>query len=139
MSAPWYIDALDARAGQAFASRRLQDVHLRDPALDLPCVFIAAPMFRAETVSNRGLAFVGTRNSYQLGLFVQSFEVAFPELEAVIEFVRRAYLRGGGGDSAGGIGPGVPPRPDDAPEDGFPPVGGKKKTAHPSVKAYSKD
>jgi hypothetical protein len=104
MSAPWYIDALDARAGQAFASRRLQDVHLRDPALDLPCVFIAAPMFRAETVSNRGLAFVGTRNSYQLGLFVQSFEVAFPELEAVIEFVRRAYLRGGGGDSAGGSG-----------------------------------
>jgi len=121
MSAPWYIDALDARAGLAFASRRLlQDVH--DPSLDSPCVFIAAPMFRPETVSNRALAFVGTRNSYQLGLFVQSSEVAFPGLEAVIDFVRRAYLRGGGGDGAAGIGPGVPPPP---PEGEFPPGGGE--------------
>jgi hypothetical protein len=70
MTGAWYIDALDARAGQAFASRRVnRDVHSRDPALDLPCVFIAAPMFRPETVSNRALAFVGTRNSYQLGFF----------------------------------------------------------------------
>jgi hypothetical protein len=52
----------------------------------------------------------GAASPFQYGLFIADQEVAFPSLDAVIEFVRRAYLRGGGGDAAGGGGAGVPPR-----------------------------
>jgi hypothetical protein len=49
-------------------------------------------------------------------------------LEAVIEFVRRSYLRGGGGDGAAGIGPGIPPTPEGTPG-GFLP-GGEEREGH---------
>jgi hypothetical protein len=111
MTVAWFIDGLDARAGLAFASLRAPDLLEQAPALDLPSVFIGPPTFRPETVSSRALAFAGTRGSFQYGLFLAGQEVAFPSLDAVIEFVRRAYLRGGGGDAAGGGGAGVPPRP----------------------------
>jgi hypothetical protein len=71
---------------------------------------VPPPTFRPETVSSRALAFAATRGPFQYGLFIADQEVAFPSLDAVIEFVRRAYLRGGGGDAAGGGGAGVPPR-----------------------------
>jgi hypothetical protein len=110
MTEAWFIDGLDARAGLAFTSMRTPDLLDEEPVLDLPGVFIAPPTFRPETVSSRALAFAGTRGSFQYGLFIADREVAFPSLDAVIEFVRRAYLRGGGGEAAGGGGAGVPPR-----------------------------
>jgi hypothetical protein len=123
MTSAWFIDGLDARAGLAFTSLRTPDLLTQAPALDLPGLFIAPPTFRPETVSNRALAFAGTRGPFQYGLFIGEQEVAFPSLDAVIEFVRRAYLRGGGGDAAGGGGGGIPPRPTPGeldPEGGLP-------------------
>jgi hypothetical protein len=120
MTEAYFIDSLDARAGLAFASYRSADLSNDDVDVDLPSVFIGPPMFRPERVSSRGIAFAASRGSFQLGLYVDGAEVAFPTLEDVIEFVRRAYLRGGGGDGAGGIGPGVPQIPGGAPERGGP-------------------
>jgi hypothetical protein len=120
MTQAWFIDALDARGGLAFTSRRPADLLTDDPVLDAPCVFVGPPIFRPEMVSNRSIGFAATRGSFQLGLFLREAEVAFPSLEDVVEFVRRAYLRGGGGDAAGGAGSGVPPRPEGEPKGGEP-------------------
>jgi hypothetical protein len=112
----YFIDSLDARGGLAFASYRSADLSKGDADVDLPSVFIGPPMFRPERVASRAVAFAASRGSFQFGLYVGEAEVAFPTLEDVIEFVRRAYLRGGSGDGAGGIGPGVPQIPGGAPE-----------------------
>jgi hypothetical protein len=114
----WYIDALDTRAGLAFASYRVADLTSETVTVDLPCIFIEPPAFRPESLSSRAPAFAASRGSFQLGLFVQEQEVAFPTLEDVVEFVRRAFLRGGGGDGPGGLGPGVPVPPEVGPERG---------------------
>ena len=118
MTKAWFIDALDARAGLAFASYRQPDLTEENPDIDLPCVFFEPPSFRPEAVSSRGPAFAASQGSLQLGLFLQEAEIGFPTLEDVIEFVRRAFLRSAGGDGSSGIGPGVPVPPDVGPEGG---------------------
>jgi hypothetical protein len=138
MTSAWFIDSIDARAGLAFTSLRTSDLVTQDAALDLPGVFIAPPTFRPETVSSRALAFAATRGSFQYGLFVAQREVAFPSLDAVIEFVRRAYLRGGGGDAAGGGGAGIPPRPTKGPE-GESPLAGEGGHRHGLIQQLLKD
>ncbi len=109
-SSEWRIDALDARGGLAFASRRAGRFselggRLQDPL----CAFIGAPGFQPEMVANRSIALAGIRGVFQYRLFIDEDEVAFPTLAAVTEFVRRVYLRGGGGDGAGGVGGEGPP------------------------------
>jgi hypothetical protein len=106
----WRIDALDARGGLAFASRRAGRFHELDGGLQDPlCAFIGAPGFQPEMVANRSIALAGIRGVFQYRLFIDDDEVAFPTLAAVTEFVRRVYLRGGGGDGAGGVGGEGPP------------------------------
>lgn len=106
----WRIDALDARGGLAFASRRtgrFSEVGGRPQ--DPLCAFIGAPGFQPEMVANRSIALGAIRGVFQYRLFIDEDEVAFPTLAAVTEFVRRVYLRGGGGDGAGGVGGEGPP------------------------------
>jgi hypothetical protein len=114
----WKIDTLDARGGFAFASRRDRDLAaVTDQDPEAPCMFIGAPDFRPEPVANYALALGAGRGAFQTGLFVGEAEVSFPTIEDVVEFVRRAYLRGGGGDGAdGGAGGTTPPlRPREGP------------------------
>ncbi len=108
----WHIDALDARAGHAFAAWRAADLHSENLAVDAPGVFIGPPSFSPEAVSSRAVGLAATRASAQLGLVVDETEVGFATLGELAEFVRRLYLGGGGGDGGGGIGPGVPPLPE---------------------------
>ena len=116
MSQAWRIDALDARAGLAFASWREAD--LSSPDLDRPAVFLSPPAFRPETLASRAIGLAASRGGAQLGLFVEGEELAFAALETLIEFVRRAYLAGGGGDAAGGGGTAPPRAPERGPEIG---------------------
>lgn len=106
----WRIDALDARGGLAFLSYREPDLSNSKTDLDLPGVFVGAPEFQPQSISSRAAALAAGRRAFQLGLFIGGEEVGFDGIESVIEFVRRGYLRGGGGDSAG-PGPGGPPPP----------------------------
>lgn len=113
----WKIDTLDARGGLAFASSRggaIDSEWVREPA----CIFIGAPDFRAESVVNRSVALGAGRGAFQIGLYLEGEEVTFPTVASVVEFVRRAYLKGGGGDGAGGEEP--PPLPPDRPD--LPPI-----------------
>jgi hypothetical protein len=107
MTLAWYIDALDALSGYAFASHRTPDqVEQRLPD-DSDTVFIEAPHFVAERVSSRAVALGGTHAQFQEGLYLKGDEVPFPTLDAVCDFVRRAYGSGGGGDDGRGA-PNVP-------------------------------
>jgi hypothetical protein len=118
----WKIDTLDARGGFAFASRRDRNLAaITDEDPEAPCRFIGAPDFRPEPVANYALALGAGRGAFQTGLFVGDDEVSFPTIEDVVEFVRRAYLRGGGGDGAdGGAGGTTPPlRPVEGPISGL--------------------
>jgi hypothetical protein len=109
-SSEWRIDSLDARGGLAFASRRPGGFReLGDDSQDPLCAFIGAPGFQPEMVANRSIALAAIRGVFQYRLFIDEDEVAFPTLAAVTEFVRRVYLRGGGGDGAGGVGGEGPP------------------------------
>lgn len=119
----WHLDALDARGGLAFASFRGPDLGAETLDMDAPGVFVGAPDFRPETVASRGTGLAAARGSLQLGLFYDGTEVGFETLDDLVEFVRRCYIAGGGGDGAAGIGPGVPPRPEGpkGPEDRPPP------------------
>ncbi len=115
----WYIDSIDARSGRAFATCRAPDLL---NALNLDegaCYFIEPPAFD-PVPADRGIAFAAIRSGYQEGLFLEGgAEVPFAELTDVAEFVRRSYLRRGGG-SGGGTGepgpPGSPPPPFDPEE-----------------------
>jgi hypothetical protein len=112
----WHFDALDARGGLAFASYRkagLGDVELSDDYT----VHIGPPSFAPEQLSSRALGHAAFRASFQSGLYAEGREVAFPSLSSLIEFVRRGYLAGGGGDGANDGGSGVPPQPDEGPSD----------------------
>jgi len=115
VSEAWRIDSLDARAGLAFASWRGADLMSPSPQLDQPAVFLSPPTFQPEAVANRAVGFSASRGRAQLGVYLEEAELAFESLEALTEFVRRAYLAGGGGDAAGGGGGVGPPR---APEVG---------------------
>ncbi|NHN90496.1 hypothetical protein [Acetobacter sicerae] len=113
----WYIDALDPRSGRAFASYRkngLQDVMDLDAAE--VTYFLEPPAFAPVQVS-RSIAFSATRYQFQAGLFDENGELPFNQLDDVMEFVRRSYLRRGGG-AGGGPEPGVTPEPPPGPTEG---------------------
>jgi hypothetical protein len=113
----WTIDTFDPRGGLAFASWWDDPNASGNPGSEPTCIFVGAPDFRPEVVANRAIALAAGRGSFQTGLFVGPVEVPFPTVSAVAEFVRRVYLRGGGGDGAdGGGGDGPPPRPVERPD-----------------------
>jgi hypothetical protein len=111
----WRLDALDAVGGLAFASFRISDVDATALDAGIPATFIGAPTFQPMHLTSRSPGLAASRRSFQAGLFIDSQEVGFPDLEDVIEFVRRCYFRGGGG---GGTPPDgrLPPAPDGGPE-----------------------
>jgi hypothetical protein len=111
VSVAWYIDALDARAGHAFASCRGPDLGRDEIDLDGAAVFVGPPSFRPEALVGRSTGFAAASRSAQLGLFANRAEIGFPSLESLVEFVRRAYVSSGGGDGGEGIGPAAPPGP----------------------------
>jgi hypothetical protein len=115
----WFIDALDARAGLVFAA--LQPFSPPDERIVAEAaniLFFSPPEFEPQSVGNRAIGFSAAQASFQEGLFVEGREVAFPNWEAVAEFLRRVYLRSGGGDAPPtGDGPPLPP------EEPKPPIG----------------
>jgi hypothetical protein len=113
----WYIDALDARAGMGFATYRDADLHRGDVDLGKPAVFVGPPFFQGESVASRAIGFAAAHGSFQFGLFVDSEEIAFFTLQGVCEFIRRAYISAGGGDTDSGISP-APVVPNPEPEGG---------------------
>jgi hypothetical protein len=116
---PWYIDAIDPRAGLAVATQRESDlIHHGGLSESGASVFIAPPSFVPEFVGARSVGFALARNRGQAGLFHQEAEVHFDSLLAVAEFVRRVYVRGAGGDGTGENGGSSPPP---SPEGGEPP------------------
>jgi hypothetical protein len=114
----WRIDTLDARGGLAFATWGEDNLTGGLNASSEPyCIFVGPPDFRPEPVANRSMALAAGRGAFQTGLFVEGVEVPFPTPTAVAEFVRRTYLRGGGGDGIdGGGGETPPPRPVERPD-----------------------
>ena len=108
----WYIDAIDARAGIAVATHRTPEAGGPSQLADEAAVaFIAPPTFTPEFLSSRVIGMGLARSFAQIGFYVGDGEVPFDSLDDVAEFVRRAYLRGAGGDGpAGGEGP-LPPGP----------------------------
>lgn len=104
----WYLDAIDPRAGLALATCRKPDLFAEEPlAQDDPTVFLAPPAFEPEIVASRSAALAAGRiGGFQIGMFIAGAELSFSELDALKEFVRRAYLRSGGGDA---------PDPDEGP------------------------
>jgi hypothetical protein len=123
-SAAWYIDALDARAGMAFAANRFPCTESEPIGeLETTGVFISAPDFSPVHVASRTLALSATRRSFQTGFYISDEEVPFATIVDVAEFVRRLYLRGGGEDGPDRGGAGVPPLPPAAPNGGNTPPG----------------
>lgn len=119
MKEAWYIDALDGLSGLAFASHRAERLNSTKFELEGPAWFISAPDFRPEMVVSRAIGLAATRGSMQLGLSLDGeTEVPFPTLDALVEFVRRLFIAGGGGDGVGDVGP-APPGPPDG--EGSPP------------------
>jgi hypothetical protein len=112
----WRFDALDARGGLAFASFRDADL-TADKIDDVYAVHVGPPSFSPEPVLSRALGCAAFRGAFQPGLFLGEHEVAFSTLSSLIEFVRRGYMAGGGGDSANGGGSGVPPVLGEGPTD----------------------
>ncbi len=117
LNAKWYIDALDPRSGRAFASYRKSDLQIVEN-LDTAkgTYFLEPPAFAPVQVS-RSIGFSATRYQFQAGLFDENGELPFDQLDDVVEFVRRSYLRRGGG-AGGGPEPGVPPEPPPEPTEG---------------------
>jgi len=118
--ANWKIDTMDARGGLAFASLRESDDLSGNllPTASQGCVFIGAPDFLPEPVSDRALGLAAGRGAFQRGLFNENREeVSFRSPTEISEFVRRAFLRGSGGDDSDGDGGEPPPEtPVDAPD-----------------------
>jgi hypothetical protein len=112
----WYIDALDAAAGRAFITKRAEGQTLAE--LVAPPVFVTAPYFLAEPLSNPATALAAARAGFQLGVFtVRDRQVAFWTLEDAIEFVRRIYARVGGTGRDGGGERRLVPAPDKGGDD----------------------
>lgn len=125
MTVAWRIDSLDARAGAAFSSWRDPDLSSGKLAADTAAIYLAPPYFLPEAVSSRGIGLGAARGRAQLGVFLSKEELAFATLDALAEFVRRAYLASGGGDLPGGGTAGGGPRtPPPEPEGGGPDTGG---------------
>jgi len=117
-AAAWYIDTIEARSGYAFASYRIADLSDSTALADnCQTVFIEAPHFVPERVGSRTLSLGAARAGFQTGLYLDDgeSEVPFPTLDALTDFVRRAYGSGGSSDD-GGATPPISPRPEgDAP------------------------
>ena len=118
----WRIDTLDSRGGLGFTSFRPSDLVLNDTQeptmlVDVPAISIGPPDFRPESVSSRAVGLAAGRGAFQIGLFIDGEEVAFASLVDVVEFVRRCYLTGTGGDGPDGGGGPVPTSPEGAPPD----------------------
>lgn len=103
----WRIDTLDPRGGLAFATWGYKEG--KSSHAEPYCIFVGAPHFQPEPVANRAIALAAGRGAFQTGLFVNDTEVPFPTPDAVAEFVRRVYLRSGGGDGTDGGGGEAPP------------------------------
>ncbi|SCU98929.1 hypothetical protein CNECB9_560038 [Cupriavidus necator] len=115
-AAAWYIDTIDARSGYAFASYRVADLSDAAALSDIcETVFIEAPHFVPERVGSRTLSLGAARAGFQIGLYLESGEgeVPFPTLDALSDFVRRAYGSGGASDGGGGATPPLTPPPGD--------------------------
>lgn len=108
----WYIDALDALGGLAFASWRTTDDGDTAYAEAAATAFISPPYFVPEPIVNRGTALAATRGTLQRGFFIGEDEYRFTNLAEIAEFVRRLYGGGNGGGGAGGAGTLPPPPPD---------------------------
>lgn len=111
MTRAWFVDALDARGGLAFASHRQPDLQGDMEDVDAPAVHLSAPSFEPEPVASRTTGLAAVRAGFQLGLFVDGVEVAFEELDDLVEFVRRAYGASGGADGSNDPGRVPPPSP----------------------------
>jgi hypothetical protein len=109
MIGPWYIDAIDVRGGLAVGSLRQADLCGERVKERGPSVFIAPPSFVPEFVHSQFIGLTLARARAQAGLFNEGQEVAFDTLAALVEFVRRTYIRGSGGDGAGESGGSFPP------------------------------
>jgi hypothetical protein len=107
----WFVDALDARGGLAFASHRQPDLQGDMENVNAPAVHLSAPSFAPEPVASRATGLAAVRAGFQLGLFVDGVEVAFEELDDLVEFVRRAYGASGGADGSNDPGRVPPPSP----------------------------
>lgn len=127
-SETWRIDTLDSRGGLVFTSFRPSDLNVDETLApqdmmvleDRPAISIGPPDFKPESVSSRAIGLAAGRGAFQFGLFVDGNEVGFESLTDVVEFVRRGYLSGVGGDGPDGGGSTVPPQPEGEPP-GFPP------------------
>ncbi|MFD4960440.1 hypothetical protein [Microbacterium sp. NPDC058389] len=107
MSTAWFIDALDPDAGIAFASFRSPEITMPSVVVDVPAIHISAPDFSVHQLTGRGLGLAATRGSFQAGLFLEGRELGFALPSDLVEFVRRAYIGRGGGNTT----PGAPERP----------------------------
>ncbi|GAB2843352.1 hypothetical protein ACFQ0P_02510 [Microbacterium insulae] len=109
----WFIDALDATGGFAFAAFRSADLGQDSPDLSVPGVFLSAPDFLPTPVTSRATGMAAARGRFQSGVFLDGAEVGFAALDDLVSFVRRVYLGRGGGPDAppeeGGRGPFGPP------------------------------
>jgi hypothetical protein len=120
----WYIDGWDARGGRAFASQR-EKIALTNhfapnnlpECIGTPAIFIGPPGFQPEIITNPSVALSAARAGFfdpRLPIDAEE-EIGFPSAQAVAEFVRRAFISGGGGRGGeGGTpvaegGPGEPP------------------------------
>ncbi|MBX7481675.1 hypothetical protein [Qipengyuania qiaonensis] len=126
MSEAWHFDAYDARAGRGFVTYRRADL-AQATALEGGTWFVGPPDFAPEYVASRAIAYSAARSYFGLGLLDgEGREVAFPSLAAAVDFVRRGYYRGSGGDGPpagpGGAPPGAPGAPEAMPP--FEPEGG---------------
>ncbi|MEU1973179.1 hypothetical protein ABZ477_16105 [Microbacterium sp. NPDC019599] len=107
-SALWRIDALDARGGICFASKRSADLLGTEIDLDRPAVWLAAPDFVPRRLASRAPAMAATRGTFQLGVFIRDSELSFTDLDHLAEFVRRVYLARGGDNPEGPSAAGAP-------------------------------
>jgi hypothetical protein len=118
----WFIDALDADGGIAFASFRQREEMggdaIRDAHDEETAVVVTAPDFRPSPVSHRALALGAINRGAQSGVYIGEQELGFASLEQLVEFVRKVYVGGGADGSAPN--PGIPPGPEGPRGDGTP-------------------
>jgi hypothetical protein len=113
----WHLDGWDADGGRAFASLRPENAELLDHDQSWgPMVFIGPPSFRPEPIANTSIALAASRGAtFQPRTPAEGRELAFPNADAVADFVRRTFTsRGaprGGGEGAPNVegGPREPP------------------------------
>ena len=96
--------ALDAQGGLAFAAWRTNHFTEADANGSPPLRFYWCTCFPARNDRKSFDCNGWCQGRLSTWLYVGDDEVAFPTLASVVEFVRRAYLRGGGGDGADGTG-----------------------------------